>query len=145
MRWLIAGLGVAMLVVAAALPWFLAQAIDGSALMYGWGRWSVSGAAADARLEVFPIGLLVAVPVGFMIACSVRSRFGNALLCAMLAAAASILAFMLKNAVAGHSTGGAAVFVQVDSAPRILLVLAVAAAICAWFSLSRSVLRDPPR
>lgn len=143
-RWTIIALGGLAIAAALLRPWYLAQAVDGSAAMAGWGAWTASG-RVDASLRPLPLAVLVCVPAAVMIFSAVRSAFGMAVVGAMATLAATILPFMLMPAVDRRMPGRDSVAVEVAAAPVLILAVAIAAAIVSWIGYARCVLRPSPR
>ncbi|TPG25616.1 hypothetical protein [Mycolicibacterium hodleri] len=143
-RWTIAVLGLVAIATATIFPWFSVQAVDGSADMAGWGAWRTTG-DVDASLRPLPLGVLVYLSAGLMVASAVRRAFGVAVVGAMATFAAAILPFMITRTVDRRLPGGGAVAVEVAAAPLMLLGIGFAATIVCWIGYARCVLRPPPR
>lgn len=142
MRWAVVVLAAALALVAIALPWYQALAVNGSSVMAGWGGWSTQG--IDAHLVKFPVALLIWIPALWMAAAAVRQRFGAVALAAALATALGVLGYLLRDVFAGHLDGGGAVYVEVLSGPLWVFVLGFIATLLGWFLYSRAILRLRP-
>lgn len=139
MRFAVVVTGVAVVVVAIALPWYRAFAVDGSSVMAGWGGWSVSEITAD--LTRFPVAVLIWIPAAVMLVAAVREQYGLTALAASAVAALGWGAYALRDVFASHTEGGGAVYVEVLSGPRWVVTLGLLAGVLGWFLYSRVILR----
>lgn len=136
--------GVSIVVVATALPWFLAHGVNGSAEMAGWGAWTRSG-DLDAGLRALPLALLVYLPATVMIVGALRGSFGVAVLGAMATFAGGLVPFMLMPAADRRLPGRDAVGISVASGPQVVTAMALVVTVICWIGYARCVLRAAPR
>lgn len=142
MRYAVVVMGAALVAVSVVFPWYEALAVNGSAVMAGWGGWSETG--IDAHLLAFPVAVLIWLPAVWMTVSAVRRRYGWAALAASVVMALGILAYVLRDRFAWHRDGGGAVYIEVLSGPRWVFSLGLVATFLGWFLFSRTVLRARP-
>jgi hypothetical protein len=143
-KYTIAVLGVSIIVAATVLPWFLAQGVNGSAEMAGWGAWTRSG-DVDAGLRPLPLALLVYIPAAAMIWGALRGSFGLAVIGAMATFAGALMPFMLMPAADRRVPGRDAVGISVAAGPQVLTAIALVVTVICWIGYARCVLRPAPR
>jgi len=143
-RWVIAVLGVAIIVAATALPWFLADGVSGSAEMAGWGAWTRSG-DIDASLRPLPLTLLVYIPAAAMVWGALRGSFGVAVVGSMATFAGALMPFMLMPAADRRVSGRDAVSISVAAGPQVVVAVALVVTVVCWVGYARCVLRAAPR
>ena len=129
---------------ATALPWYSAEALNGSASLAGWGSWTTTG-DVDASLRPMPLAVLVYVSAAVMIYSATRSAFGIATVGAAAIVVAAMLPFMLTPVVDRHVPGRGAVGIEIAAAPLAVLGIGLVATLVCWIGYARCVLRDAPR
>ncbi|MET4430929.1 hypothetical protein [Mycolicibacterium sp. 624] len=143
-KWVIAVLGVAIIVAGIALPWFHAAGVNGSADMAGWGAWTRTG-EVDASLRPLPLALLVLIPAAVMIWGALRESFGIAVIGSMATFAGGLMPFMLMPVADRRAPGRDAVGIAVASGPQVVVAIAVVVTTICWIGYARCVLRPAPR
>jgi hypothetical protein len=106
--------------------------------------WATTG-HVHAGLRMMPLAVTVYATAGLMVYGAVRGLYGVAVVGAMTTVAAAILPHMLLAMIDRHETGSESVGVDVASAPRWVLVIALVATVACWIAYARCVLRARPR